>query len=134
MSGSTPDDSESPETLPAEQSGTGELVEVVLGNEQATRVAIFNAVAVRSTELVDELFNILKYRARGCNLGASVRAGELLLGLVGFSPDKDTQAPGVHLHGSGPVQVNTNKGGPDRLTQELIDIVRKGNNGGGEKK
>lgn len=128
------DKGESPESLPAtETSGGNGGMLLVSCAPQA-----HNLVAPRLSELVDELFEIVKFRQRGCAIGASLDAAKLLLALVGVCPaglaDTAQQAPGgIHLYGDGSVQINKGDG-PDKLTQELIDIVRKGNNGKGKGK
>jgi len=112
-------------------------VTLLLG-QRAVKVAIYNSVVARSEEIVSELFEILKFRGRSCHVPASVHAGEILLGLVGIRPVVTSEgtagAGGINIThtGDGPLQVNNDtQTGPDRLTQELIDIVRKGNNGKG---
>ena len=100
---------------------------------------VFNKVVGLSSEIVDELMAILRYRDRGINLAASVKAAELLLVLAGIQRGGGSESAGgspagmvVNQHGSGPVQVNAEgQGGPDKLTQELIDIVRAGNRASG---
>ena len=100
---------------------------------------VFNKVVGLSSEIVDELMAILRYRDRGVNLAASVRAGEMLLAVLGIGLGGEGAKAGgspagmvVNQHGSGPVQVNAEgQGGPDRLTQELIDIVKAGNRASG---
>lgn len=130
-------DDESPETLPqplANKGDGGLLVPDTLTSEIA--VLAHNHVAERLIILIDSLFEMVSYRDRGCSIGSSLDAARLLLGLVGIHPlgvDSETAAPGgLTINTHGPTQVNAQRG-PDRLTQELIDIVRKGNNGKGEK-
>lgn len=126
---------ESKETL-ADSSSTGGDGGVLVAPDKSTQhlgVMVHNAVAGRLLELINELFENVAYRPeRGGNPAANNKAAEMLLALVGLYPlglTTDTVAPGgIHLHGDGSVQINKGDG-PDRLTQELIDIVRKGNNG-----
>ena len=98
--------------------------------------AIYNAACQHAEDIVQQLVDMLGYRGRGSNLAASIRAGEMLLGLIGINTQGDSQTAGsgpggTIINTSGPTQVVQGEGetGPDKLTQELIDIVRKGNNG-----
>ena len=100
---------------------------------------VYNAALAQGPELVKELMKIVKYRGRGSNLAASIRAGEMLFGLIGINTGGNSQTAGsipagmiINNNGEGPLQVvGKSATGTDRLTQELIDIVRKGNNGKG---
>ncbi len=96
--------------------------------------AIYDAVVAQGPELVKELMKIVQYRGRGGNLATSLEAGKLLLGLLGINTGGDRQTAGsaTIINSSGPMQVvGKSETGPDRLTQELIDIVRKGNSASG---
>ena len=102
------------------------------------QIDVYNRVVGLSNEIVDELMAILRWRGRGVSLPASIEAGKMLLAIMGVRVGSGTEATGspastiINHTGSGPMQVVSKSAtGPDRLTQELIDIVRAGNNGSG---
>ena len=133
MSGDTTDqDSESPK-MALQNKGDGGLQPNIESNELA--VLAHNHVAERLIILIDSLFEMVSFRGRGCSIGSSLDAAKLLLSLAGIDTAELAKAApgGTTINTSGPTQIHAaSKGGPDRLTQELIDIVSKGNNGKGK--
>ena len=106
---------------------------VVTEPSQAHR-AIYDAALAQGPEFVKELMGIVKYRGRGSNLATSLEAVKILFGMIGINTQGDSQKAGCGtiINSSGPMQVvGKSQAGPDRLTQELIDIVRAGNRASG---
>ena len=96
---------------------------------------------VNAKQIIGQLYDIMRQRGRNSNLAASVRAGEMLLRLMGVDSSRvgglvtDAMTAMMIVNNT---QINTTAGDGerhvDRLTEELIAVVRAGNNGHGGRK